>query len=243
VRVCLAQINPAAGDIELNVSTHVKWVGLAFKAKAELIAFPELSLTGYEPELAESLATSPDDYRLHVLQKLSNKLNIGIAAGLPVRTGEGICISLLIYQPGLPVLVYSKQMLHSDELPYFIPGQGQIIFSVKGNKIAPAICYESLQPEHAREAHRLGAGFYLASVAKSKQGIKKARLHYPDIARRYSMAVMMVNSIGYCDNFFSTGMSAIWDKYGVLSGQLDDIREGMIIYDTSTGEVETIPIG
>jgi predicted amidohydrolase len=156
---------------------------------------------------------------------------------MPTKTNSGIKISMLIFQAGEARKVYSKQLLHTDEVPYFINGGSQIIVTVKDKKIAPAICYESLQDEHAEQAYRMGAEIYLASVAKSQKGIDKAMIHYPSVARQFSIPVLMANCVGYCDNFLSVGKSAVWTKQGNLTLQLDDKVEGILIYDTLTEEV------
>jgi predicted amidohydrolase len=80
----------------------------------------------------------------------------------------------------------------------------------------------------------LGATIYVASVAKSAKGVEKAFAHYPVIAKQYAMPVLMANCVGFCDNFFSVGKSAVWTKEGKLVGELDDKREGILIFDTET---------
>lgn len=112
---------------------------------------------------------------------------------------------MVIFQPNMTRQTYSKQNLHSDEKPYYIGGSEQIILTIKEKKIALAICYESLQTEHSKNANELGADLYLASVAKSQNGIEKAKAHFPKIANEFSMPVLMSNCIGYCDNFESVG--------------------------------------
>ena len=62
-------------------------------------------------------------------------------------------------------------------------------------------------------------------------------VHYPTIAKKYSMPVLMSNCVGFCDNFQSVGKSAVWTKQGILNGQLDDQSEGVLIFDTETEEV------
>jgi predicted amidohydrolase len=116
-------------------------------------------------------------------------------------------------------------------------GIGQVIIKTDDTNIAPAICYESLQPTHAENAFKLGADVYLASVAKSESGVKSAFKHYPEVAKQYSMAVLMANCVGFCDNFLSVGKSSVWSKNGKLVGQLDDKAEGILIFDTETEEV------
>lgn len=231
MKVCAAQIKPAKGDIEYNISAHIHWVEKAAAESTDLICFPELSLTGYEPTLAAELATTPGDERFAALQKASDQYTITIAAGLPLKAATGIQIGMLILTPGQPVQTYAKQLLHADELPFFTPGESQLIIDVNGFKIAPAICYESLQPDHAQEAFRMGAQLYLASVAKPERGIRKAYEHFPDIARRYAMPVVMANSLGPADNFMSAGQSAIWNREGEVIAQLAAEEEGLLYYN------------
>lgn len=161
---------------------------------------------------------------------------------MPIKTHAGIQISMLIFQPNSIRQVYAKQQLHADEVPYFTNGEEQIILTVGNKKIAPAICYESLQPGHAKNASRLGAEVYIASVAKSQNGIDKALKHYPVIAKTFYMPVLMSNAIGFCDNFLSAGKSAVWTKHGKPAEQLDDREEGILIFDTDTEEISVISI-
>jgi len=203
---------------------------------AEAIFFPELSLTGYEPELANELATDHSDSRLDTFQEISNNDKIIIGLGLPTRTETKIRISMIIFEPNQSRQTYSKQQLHSDELPYFENGMGQVIITTANTKIAPAICYESLQPTHSENAFKLGADIYLASVAKSEKGIEKAYQHFPKTAKQYTMAVLMSNCVGLCDNFLSVGKSSVWTRDGKLAGQLDDKTEGILVFDTETEE-------
>ncbi len=230
----IAQIQPIKGDIAANISRHKQFVELAASLGVSALFFPELSLTGYEPELAKSLAINPDDKRLDDFQHISDTKKMTIGLGVPTKAKQGIRISMIVFQPDQPRQTYSKQQLHSDEFPYFERGDGQIILTVENKKIAPAICYESLQPAHAAQAASLGAALYLASVAKSQNGLNKAMTHYPEMARSYAMPVLMSNCVGFCDNFLSVGGSAVWTKQGQLIGQLDDKQEGLLIFDTET---------
>ncbi len=236
MKISVAQIKPEKGAIKKNFETHKKWIDIAVSKNADLIVFPELSLTGYEPKLAKELAVDECNLILEDFQQISDLHKITIGVGLPTKSGSGIRISMVLFRPSLPRLVYSKQLLHSDELPYFEKGNQQVVFTVKGEKIAPAICYESLQNEHSEQAFKLGANIYLASVAKSREGIEKAFLHYPDIARKYSFPVLMANCIGFCDNFESAGQTSVWDGNGALIEQLDNKNEGVLIFDTITKE-------
>lgn len=237
MKICTAQIRPLKGDIGGNIAHHQALAALAADKGAQLILFPELSLTAYEPTLAKELATDKDDKRLAVFQELSNAKNISIALGLPTKAEHGTQISMIIFQPYLPSESYAKQKLHADELPYFVEGRQQAFWKIDNKKFAPAICYESLFVGHAAHAAQNGADIYLASVAKPAHGVAKALKHYPHIARQYGFTVLMSNSIGPCDDFESMGSSAIWNKEGKLLGQLDNRSEGLLIYDIETEEI------
>lgn len=240
MRICIAQIKPSKGNIQENIEIHKNCIELANSENVDFIVFPELSLTGYEPELARELALELNDSRLNKFQELSELGNITIGLGIPTKSESGILISMAIFQPNENRKIYSKQKLHPDELPYFIEGKEQLILIVNDHKIAPAICYESLQVEHSKHAKNLGAQFYLASVAKSQNGIDKAYSYYPEIAQKYSMPVLMSNSIGVCDNFLSAGQSAVWDEKGVILEKLENDKEGLLIFDTETRVVKNI---
>lgn len=237
MKICIAQTAPLKGTISANIEAHKRFIDLALTYSSDAIFFPELSLTGYEPELAKELATNQNDVRLDIFQQLCDKNEIIIGLGLPTISETKIRISMVIFEPNKPRKTYSKQQLHSDEFPYFENGVEQVIIKTKDVNIAPAICYESLHTSHAETAIKLGAAVYLASVAKPSKGIEKAFEHYPTIAKQYAIPVLMANCVGFCDNFLSVGQSAVWTKEGRLVGQLDNQEEGILIFDTETEEV------
>ena len=233
MKVSAVQLQPIAGNIETNIAKHLNLIKLAVDRGAGLVFFSELSLTGYEPRLANSLAVDISDSRLDIFQERSDTANIVIGVGVPLKATQ-VQIGTVWFAPGSPRRSYAKQQLHDDELPFFVPGEGQIILEAAGQKFAPAICYESLQSSHAIEAKRLGADVYLASVAKPRGGLAKAMLHYPAIARKHKMHVIMANCIGPNDNFMSVGQSAAWNSCGKLLEQMDRESEGILLMDTLT---------
>ena len=80
MKICIAQTRAVKGDIEANLVNHKKVIELSASHGAEMIIFPELSLTGYEPELANALARNKDDEQLNELQQASDEKNIMIAS-------------------------------------------------------------------------------------------------------------------------------------------------------------------
>ena len=95
-----------------------------------------------------------------------------------------------------------------------------------------------MQTNHSDTAHQLGAEIYVATVAKSQKGVDKALIHYPEVAKKYGITVLMSNCVGFCDNFESVGKSSVWTKEGDLAAQLDDVSEGIIVFDTETKETK-----
>ena len=144
---------------------------------------------------------------------------------------------MIIFEPGQPRKLYSKRYLHTDEEPLFINGQQQIFLRKNNHIVAPAICYELSIPEHAKHAYDNGADIYLVSVAKTAEGMKNATQILSNTAANYSMTVLLANCVGYCDNFLSSGRSSIWNKKGDLIGQLNDMDEGLLVFDTKTEQV------
>lgn len=235
MRIGAAQFKPEAGNIQANLRQHLDLLKLALEHDLDLVVFPELSLSAYEPALAGQLATVPEDPALDVLQSFSDDNNISICAGIPLLSQEGILIGMVIFQPGLARRSYAKQILHKDELPFFRAGHQQVMIERDGKKLAPAICFESLQFDHVRQAHDLGANAYLASVAKSGNGLERAYQHYPRVAREFSMPVLLSNCYGPCDDFVSPGGSGVWDASGKCLGRLDDGINGLIGLDLDSG--------
>ncbi|GAB4024027.1 carbon-nitrogen hydrolase family protein [Spirosoma koreense] len=237
MKIGVAQTRPVKGDIQQNIGKHKKLIELAVAEGADVLIFPELSLTGYEPRLASQLATTLADSRFDPFQQLADAHALTIGVGMPIRSDGGILIGMLIFQPNQPRQLYAKQHLHADEYPFFVQGQEPVFLTTETHKLALAICYELSVPEHAEKAHTSRADIYIASVAKSATGVEKAAERLSAIASEYSMTVLMANSVGYCDNFDSAGKSAIWNANGVRVGQLNEEQEGVLLIDTQTQTV------
>lgn len=241
MRICVAQTRPVTGDIQANIGQHKRLIDTAVRHQGDLLIFPELSLTGYEPTLAQGLAVYLDDGRLHIFQELADTHQIAIGVGAPILQEAGICIGMLLFQPHQPRQLYAKKYLHPDEEPYFVSGHSTVGLFGDKNNVALAICYELSVPEHAANAYHNGAMIYVASVAKYARGVAAASQRLAEIAREYHMTVFMSNSVGTADGQPCAGGSAIWNNFGVLVGQLDDSSQGILIFDTNTQEFTTAP--
>ena len=71
ITIAAAQSCSTKGDIDANVGAHAKIVRVAAEHHVDLVVFPELSLTGYEPEIATVCTIDAEDERLDPLKALA----------------------------------------------------------------------------------------------------------------------------------------------------------------------------
>lgn len=230
MRVAVAQHSPKAGAIEENIKKHLKLIQSAIDQKCDAIFFNELSLTSYEPDRAVELQMSLDDPRLKVFQEYSDSNELVIVIGLPLTVVDGIQIANVIFQPHQSREIYSKQILHDSESAIFIPGNKQLMLTIKGIKVAMGICYESLQESHFSNCVELGADIYIVSTAKKQEGLKAAMDFYSYASMKYQIPIMMSNSFGNTTRFECVGNSASWNN-GILQEQLSKNSDSIIFMD------------
>lgn len=204
---------------------------------ADIIVFPELSITNYEPTLATDLAIDITDARFSVFEELSDKNNITIAMGVPLKQPKGTLISLLIFKPNKKRSFYAKQILHEDELPYFISGTEQVYNTIKKEKLAFAICYESMIEAHFLNTFKNNSSIYITSVAKNEEGVVKGYSHYKYLSATYKTTIIMVNAIGKADTFINAGQSCVF-KNGQEILQLSKTQEEILLFDTAFNTAE-----
>lgn len=237
MKVGVVQLKPIKGDIEKNIESHIRWIEQAVNAGADMLVFPELSLTGYEPELAGALASNQYDGRLDCLQRLSDEGKIVVGVGLPTTENGKLYVSMIIFQPGRERIAYSKQYLYPTEVPFFSAGCNPLVINFEDEVIAPAVCYELSSKEHNEFAAKNGATIYVASVLNSVNGVDADLRKLSNIAKGYRMVVLMANYVGESGGYTCAGRSSVWDKDGGLLGQLDGREEGLLIFDTASNEV------
>ena len=230
----VAQTHPHKGDILKNIKQHKRLIDIALSYNADTIIFPELSLTGYEPELAKTLAMFADDSQLDCFQDISKNKNITIGVGIPLNTEGGVNISMVIFKPYKSRQVYSKKYLHASEMPFFVGGQNETTF-IEGTKTALAICYELSVPQHAEDAFKNGAEYYIASVVEDT--IDKAIGKLSATAAKYKMTVLLANAVGQTGAYLCDGKSSVWNNEGKLLGQLDTTHEGVLVFNTETKKI------
>ncbi|CAD0009247.1 carbon-nitrogen hydrolase family protein [Flavobacterium salmonis] len=238
MKVSIAQTRPVKGNIEENLENHLQFIEKATRNEADIIVFPELSLTGYEQDLARQLAKNKADKRFEIFQKISDTKKITICAGIPTIDNENIFITMLIFSPNAKIIQYSKQYLYETEAEIFTEGNNPIVLPFDGkNIVAPAICYETSIEEHAQNAHEKNANIYIASVLNSVNGIDKDVNRISNIAKQYNMTAFMANYTGQSGGYECAGKSTIWNDKGQIIAQLGRNEEAVLVYNTETEEI------
>lgn len=231
--IALAQTIPIKGDITKNLEHHHYCTSLAAQHKAVIILFPELSLTGFEPELAGELALTIDDERLQALSKVAREKNIIIAAGAPLKSQEIPetlpQIGQIFFFPNGSKKSYAKIYIHTDEVPYFSPGSEHLQLSVGNEKIHSAICADITNPKHPERASQLDSTIYLASVCVSKKGFAKDSAFLQSHATTYRMAVLMANYGGITGGYDCAGRSSVWSEDGTLVKEIPHDADGILL--------------
>jgi predicted amidohydrolase/LPS sulfotransferase NodH len=227
--IAAAQTSSVKGDIAANVQIHTDFVRIAAEHDVDVIVFPELSLTGYEPELAGDLILAPEDKRLHRLHELSRRLDLTIIAGAPVESGlEKPHIGALIFSPGQS-FIYAKNHLHGGEEMFFSPGDQTCVLNIKGRQVGLAICADTNHPDHARDAADHGASIYAAGVLLNENAYASDTALLQTYASKHGMLVVMANYSKHTGGWTPAGKSAIWDEEGQQVTKADGTENALVL--------------
>ncbi len=241
--IAVAQTIPRRGDVEANVEGHLRLIHLAAQERAQVLLFPELSLTGYELDLAQELAFSVDDARLAPLIDAASAGSLTLIVGAPVRIGTRFHIGAFILSPNGSIRLYTKQRLGAfppdanldgnvppAESSVFAAGYQNPPVEFGGHHYAAiAICADIGQPSHPQAAADRGADTYLASMFVIPADLDQETKSLAKYAERHRMAVALANFGGPSGGLSSAGASAIWSEKGERLAQLAPAGIGIAV--------------
>ena len=220
-RIALAQLNFCVGDIEGNCTKIIDTIErVGALDDVDLLAFPELALTGYPPE---DLLFRPGLYRLvnAALARIKAAANgLMIAVGHPEKDNDSIYNACSIIRDGEIVSCYRKRELPNyavfDEKRYFDPGNDLSIVDVNGFKLSINICEDIWTPATAAAAKTAGAECILNINASPYRSDKRAaRLRALNEAVDASgLPVIYLNLVGGQDELVFDGGSIVVDENG-----------------------------
>jgi predicted amidohydrolase len=235
-----AQTIPARGDVPANIDAHLRLIRAAAERGVTSIVFPELSLTGYELDLAGELAFARHDPRLAPLVESASRFGMTIVAGAPVRLDGRLHIGAFILSPQGSTDLYTKHHLGAftpevnpggaippAEATVFVPGTLNPLLQIDGQTTAVAICADIGRRAHAEHAAARGATTYLASMFVVPQDFDADTARLASYAARHAMTVVFANYGGPSGGLPSAGRSAIWSAGGGLLTRLDARGSGL----------------
>ncbi len=231
-----AQTKPKQGDISGNLIDHYRLCEMAHAEGANLLVFPEMSISGYEREKACELSFSKNDSRLDELRKLAGDHKLIIVAGAPIMLNSGLHIGSFILYPDGSVSIYAKQFLHSGEEKFFKSSfDYNPSIELDGEKISLAICADIDIPLHPENAWKNRSTTYMASIFYTPKGIATAHDLLRGYAMKYSMNVLLANYCGKSWGLEAGGKTAFWTSQGDLIAALDGSCSGLLVVEKNNG--------
>ncbi len=245
MKVCLAQMKPCLGDIDKNLEIMMRSIEKAVEEKAELIVFPELSLTGY---MLEDLVSDVAIKKIpEILLQCSKKISIIFGA---VELGEDNYIynSAFYLEDGKLVHTHRKVYLPTygmfDEGRYFKAGNNIRSFNTKFGKIGMLICEDAWHQTSSFILAQDGATRVFILTNSPLRGLKaemtiKAEWEAISLSAAVTngIFVAMVNRVGIEDGVSFWGGSKIFAPTGEVLAQGEIFDNVEIFADLSEGYI------
>ncbi|MEO3923654.1 carbon-nitrogen hydrolase family protein [Micromonosporaceae bacterium B7E4] len=209
--VAVAQPRCRAYDVVANARAHAEAIRAA---RARVVVFPEMSLTGYEFDAAP---VDADDPRLAPVVAACAETGSLALAGAPVPGGTGRPhIGVLAVDGGGARVAYRKMWLGGAEPEHFAPGDAPAVVEVPGWRLGLAVCKDTGVSRHAADTAALGIDAYVAGVLDSAVdwGVQDERARRVATAHRVWVATASFAGStggGYPD---AAGRSRIWAPDG-----------------------------
>ncbi len=243
VRVGLAQVNPTVGAIEANARLVVDWMGRARAAGCDLVAFPELTLTGYPPE---DLLFKPAfiEANLRALADVT-KQSKGLTAVLGyVDKRDDIFNAAAVLHDGAHAGTYHKQYLPNygvfDENRYFQSGTESPVFAVGDVAMAANICEDIWYPTGPTTRQALAGAELIVTINASPYHVGKAQFREKMLATRASddlVCLAFVNTVGGQDELVFDGHSFVFNEKGECIARGRAFEEDLVIADIDLEQV------
>lgn len=262
----MVQMNPTVGDLPGNVRRVTGWIREARKARADLVAFPELVLTGYPPE---DLLLKPKFLRdtARALQEVVTHCR-GLAAVVGcVSEGElsgSRSVPPLAVPTGMQetwnaaavmadrrlVAMYGKRYLPNygvfDERRYFHPGRRIPVIVLNGTTVGVNICEDIWFPEGPTRIQAAAGAEVVVNINASPFHVGKTRLREQMLAtraRENGVIVTYTNMVGGQDELVFDGNSLILDQAGEVILRGKSFEEDLLVADLDVGAVARARMG
>jgi predicted amidohydrolase len=217
--VAVAQPRCVPGDVVANAAAHAEAVR---SAGARVVAFPEMSLTGY---VLDAPAVAGDDAVLEPIVSACAATRSLALVGAPVeasgvRSGERSIGVLAVDGDGARV-AYRKMFLGGAEPGSFTPGVEPGVLEVDGWRLGLAICKDTGIPEHAARTCALGVDAYVAGVLEFPEDAAVPEERARRIAADHDVWVAIASFAGPAGGAYEAapGGSGVWRPGGALQAR------------------------
>src|SRR3972149_5235901 len=246
VRVGIAQINAGVGDLEGNVEKILQFTEAAGRQGVDIVAFPELAITGYPPE---DLLLKPqfveDNYAsLERIAKKTSLLEVAIVVGF-VDRGDDIYNAAAVISKGKIAGIYHKNYLPNygvfDEKRYFKAGTGSPLFLLWGVPVGINICEDIWYPDGPCMNQALGGAQIIININSSPYHAGKWRFRERMVstpASRNAVFIAYANMVGGQDELVFDGQSMVFNPRGELIARGKQFEEDLIMADIDLHLVE-----
>lgn len=260
LRIAMAQMNPTVGDLTGNIRRIATWLRDAKKAKADLVVFPELAITGYPPE---DLLYKPQ-FVADNLRALSEITQVcrGLIA-MVGYVGQGDRRESLSSRP--PIVSAGRDTLYNaaaliadrklvgnyrkwylpnygvfDESRYFRPGRRLPLLFVNGTTIGVTIGDDIWLPDGPMRVQAAAGADVIVNINASPFHVGKSRSReqmLAAIARENGVIVTYTNMVGGQDELVFDGNSLILDQFGNVIARGHAFQEELLVADLSLDAV------
>jgi NAD+ synthase (glutamine-hydrolysing) len=258
MRIALAQVNTTVGDLAGNADLILSTARRAAARGAQLVVFPELSLTGYPPrDLVEKPSfLERTEQQLERLARESAGLDASLICGYVGRsaspTGKAATNSAAVVERGQITFRQDKMLLPTydvfEEARYFRPAERQSLCEIRGTKVALTICEDAWNDKQYWERRLYGrdpveelvaqGARVLISINASPYHMGKRGLRreiFAASARRHGLPVVYVNQVGGNDQLVFDGSSFAMDAEARVIAAAASFAEDLVLVDTATG--------
>lgn len=239
LRVALAQINATVGDIEGNARKISDGIERAKEVRADIVAFPELSVTGYPPE---DLLFKPHFIasNIEAVRELAKRVPKSLVAIVGFVDEDGdLFNAAAILHDGEVVAVYHKHYLSNygvfDEFRYFQQGREGLVLALGDARVGITICEDIWYPGGPARAETLmGDAHVLVNISSSPYHMGKLAWRERMLSVRANdnlAAVAYVNLVGGQDELVFDGASLIFNELGEVIARGKQFAEDFIVAD------------
>ena len=253
-RIAMVQMNPTVGDLDGNVRLVKAWLREAKRAKADLVVFPELAITGYPPEdlllkprfvadnrraLQEIVRHCRDLAAVVGYVSQSDDIEPKPARSPVVAAGAHELYNAAAFIADQKVLTtYCKWYLPNygvfDESRYFHPGRRLPLIRLRGTLIGVNICEDIWLPDGPTGFQSAAGAEVIVNISASPFHLGKSRVREQLLAtraREHGVMLTYTNTVGGQDELVFDGNSVILDHHGEIIARGKAFEEDLIVAD------------